>query len=139
MNWLRLHRAESRLQRVPRRVWHLASTVLAVTSALLFLAVPLANFQRSYVVTLLSVAFAAAIFALIFLLVGFSRQLRREQRETASVLQTTAGELQQMADNIQEIFWTSDAKSQNAILCQPRLRDHHGTVASLAPGRSIFL
>jgi len=115
MNWLRLHRAESRLQRVPRRVWHLASTVLAVTSALLFLAVPLANFQRSYVVTLLSVAFAAAIFALVFLLVGFSRQLRREQRETASVLETTADELQQMADNIQEIFWTIDAKSQNAI------------------------
>jgi len=115
MNWLRLHRAESRLQRVPRRVWHLASTVLAVTSALLFLAVPLANFQRSYVVTLLSVAFAAAIFALVFLLVGFSRQLRREQRETASVLQTTANELQQMADHIQEIFWTIDAKSQNAI------------------------
>jgi len=115
MNWLQLHRAEFRLQRVPRRVWHLASTVLAATSALLFLAVPLANFQRSYVVTLLAVAFAAAIFALVFLLVGFSRQLRREQRETASVLQTTAGELQQMADNIQEIFWTIDAKSQNAI------------------------
>jgi PAS domain S-box-containing protein len=114
MNWLRLHRAESRLQRVPRRIWHLASSVLAVTAALLFLAVLLANFQRSYVVTLLSVAFAAAIFALIFLLVGFSRQLRREQRQTATELETTAEELEQMADNIQEIFWTIDAKSQNA-------------------------
>ena len=115
MNWLRLHRAESRLQRVPRRIWHLASSVLAVTAALLFLAVLLANFQRSYVVTLLSVAFAAAIFALIFLLVGFSRQLRREQRQTATELETTAEELEQMADNIQEIFWTIDARSQDAI------------------------
>jgi PAS domain S-box-containing protein len=115
MNWLRLHRAESCLQRVPRRIWHLACSVLAATSALLFLAVLLANFQRSYVVTLLSVAFAAAIFALLFLLVGFSRQLRREQRETATELETTAQELEQMADNIQEIFWTIDARSQNAI------------------------
>ena len=44
----------------------------------------------------------------------FSRQLRREQRETASVLQTTAEELQQMADNIQK---SSDAhaKSKHVI------------------------
>jgi PAS domain S-box-containing protein len=115
MNWLRLHRTESRLERVPRRVWHLASSVLAVTSALLLLAVLVANFQRSYVVTLLSVAFAASIFALVFLLAGFSRQLRRHQRETASELETTAGEFAQMADNIQEIFWTIDARTQKVI------------------------
>jgi PAS domain S-box-containing protein len=115
MNWLRLHRAEPRLQLVPRRVWHLASSTLAVTSALLFLAVLLANFHRAYIVTLLSVAFAAAILALVFLLAGFSRQLRREQRETTNVLENTAEEFEQMADNIQEIFWTIDAKSQNAI------------------------
>jgi PAS domain S-box-containing protein len=115
MDRLSLHRAESLLQRTPRRVWHIASAVLVVTCALLFLAVLIANLQRSYVVTLLSVGFAAAIFALVFLLVGFSRQLRREHRETADVLQTTAEEFQQMADNIQEVFWTIDAETKKVI------------------------
>jgi PAS domain S-box-containing protein len=66
-------------------------------------------------VALLSVGFAAAIFALAFLLVRFSRHLRREQRETANVLETTGEKLQQMADNIQEVFWTLDSKSQKVI------------------------
>jgi len=66
-------------------------------------------------VLLLSVGFVAATFALVFLLTGLSRQLRREQRETSTVLQATRHELQQMADNIQESFWTLDAKSQHVI------------------------
>ena len=115
MDRLGPYRAESFLQRIPRRVWHIASTVLAVTSVLLFVAALLANLQRSYMVLLLSVGFAAAAFALVFLLTGLSRQLHREQQETTSVLQTTKHELQQMADNIQEIFWTIDAETKNAI------------------------
>jgi PAS domain S-box-containing protein len=66
-------------------------------------------------VLLLSVGFAAAAFALVFLLTGLSRQLHREQQETTSDLQATKHELQQMADNIQEIFWTIDAETKNAI------------------------
>lgn len=102
MDRLGPYRAESFLQRIPRRVWHIASTVLAVTSVLLFVAALLANLQRSYMVLLLSVGFAAAAFALVFLLTGLSRQLHREQQETTSVLQTTKHELQQMADNIRK-------------------------------------
>jgi PAS domain S-box-containing protein len=115
MKRMRTHRAESLLERTPRRFWHIASIGFVITCALLFLAVLIANFQRSYVVVLLSLGFAAAIFALIFLLVGFSRQLRREQRETTSVLHRTAEEFQQMADNILEIFWSVDTKTKGAI------------------------
>jgi PAS domain S-box-containing protein len=115
MNQPRPNRPESLLQRTPRRVWHIASTALAIISAALFVAAMIANLQRSYVVTFLSVGFAGAIVALVFLLVGFSRQLRREQRETSTVLQATQHEYQQMADNIQEIFWTIDAETRNAI------------------------
>ena len=115
MDWLRRNHAGSLLQRIPRRVWHVASTVLALTSVLLLVAALVANLQRSYVVVLMSVGFAAATFALVFLLAGFSRQLRREQRETTSVLQTTAHEFQQMADNIQEVFWTIEAQTKRAI------------------------
>src|SRR3984957_760049 len=108
-------RSESFLQRIPRRVWHIACTVFAVTSVLLFVAALLANLQRSYMVLLLSVGFAAAAFALAFLLTGLSRQLHREQQETISNLQATKHEFQQMADNIQEVFWTIDAETKNAI------------------------
>lgn len=109
------YRSESLLQRIPRGVWHIASTVLAVTSVLLFVAALLANLQGSYIVLLLSVGFAAATFALVFLLTGLSRQLHREQKETTSVLEATKHELQQMATNIQEVFWTIDAGTKNAI------------------------
>ena len=108
-------RSESFFQRIPRRVWHIASTVFAVTSVFLLVAALLANLQRYFMVLLLSVSFAAATFALVFLLTGLSRQLRREQQETSTNLQATRHELQQMADNIQEIFWTLDAKSQRVI------------------------
>src|SRR6202034_1865327 len=42
-------------------------------------------------------------------------QLHREQQETISDLQATKHEFQQMADNIQEIFWTIDVETKNAI------------------------
>ena len=115
MDWLRRNRASSLLQLIPRRVWHIASIVLALTSVLLLVAALIANLQKSYVVVLLSVGFVTAAFALAFLLTGFSRQLRREQRETSTVLQATQREYQQMADNIQEVFWTIDAETKNAI------------------------
>jgi PAS domain S-box-containing protein len=115
MDWLRRNRASSLLQQIPRRVWHIASIVLALTSVLLLVAALIANLQKSYVVVLLSVGFVTAAFALAFLLTGFSRQLRREQRETSTVLQATQHEYLQMADNIQEVFWTIDAETKNAI------------------------
>jgi PAS domain S-box-containing protein len=115
MDLFRRNRAGSLLQRIPRHVWHVASTVFALTSVLLLIAALIANLQKSYVVVLLSVGFVAAAFALVFLLTGFSRQLRREQQETSTVLQATRHEYQQMADNIQEIFWSLDAKSKHVL------------------------
>ena len=42
-------------------------------------------------------------------------QLRRDQRNAASVIQTAEHEFQQMAGNIQEIFWMIDADSRKAL------------------------
>jgi len=53
-------RGESFLQRIPRRVWHIAFIVLALTSALLLVAALIANLQKSCVVVLLSVGFVTA-------------------------------------------------------------------------------
>lgn len=108
MNRPRLHRAESPPKRTLGWFWHVASTALALASVALFITVLIANMQRPNVILWLSISFGTAIFALVFFLIGFSRYLRREQRETSE-------ELQQMADNIQEVFWTIDAKNLNAV------------------------
>jgi len=126
MDGLLPNRAGSLLQRIPRRVWHIASVVLAPASVLLLVAALIANLQKSYVVVLLSVGFVAATFALVFLLTGFSRQLQQEQRETSTVLQATQHGYQQMADNIQEVFWTIDAETKNAIYVNHAYEDITG-------------
>jgi PAS domain S-box-containing protein len=101
------------------RVRGIASVVLAVTSVALFVAVLSVNLQSPRVTLLLLVAFAAAIACLLFLLTGFSRQLHRDQRETASALETTEQEFRQMAGNIQEVFWTMDASTRRILFINP--------------------
>ena len=66
-------------------------------------------------VSLLSVVFAAATCALVFLLAGTLASTAARATGNKTDLQTTRHELQQMADNIQEIFWTIDAETKNAI------------------------
>jgi PAS domain S-box-containing protein len=61
------------------------------------------------------IAFVLGIVAFVLLMAGFSRKLRREERATASVLQTREQEFQQMAGNIQEIFWMIDAETKQAL------------------------
>ena len=107
-------RAQSLLEGSPR-MWQIASNALALTAGLLFLAAVTVNLDRTSVVVLLSAGFATAIFALVLLLVGLSRRLSREQNETTHALQTTTAVLEQMADNIREVFWTIDAKSHSVI------------------------
>jgi len=104
---------------MPPRARGIASVVLAVTSVALFIAVLIVNLQSPWVTSLLLVAFAAAIVCLVFLLAGFSRQLHRDQHETATALETTEQEFRQMAGNIQEIFWMIDAQTRKVIFVNP--------------------
>ena len=62
---------------------------------------------------LLAIATLFSIFVL--LLAGVLLQLRRNQRDAASVIEATENEFQEMADNIQEIFWMIDADSKKAL------------------------
>jgi PAS domain S-box-containing protein len=103
----------------PARGRRFASPVLAIASVVLLVSALVVNVENPRLSLLVSIALAAAIVSLVFLLAGFSRQLDREQRETATVLQTTAEEFQQMAGNIQEIFWTMDAQTKKAIFVNP--------------------
>jgi PAS domain S-box-containing protein len=99
----------------PRRAWQVASIALIVVSVVLFVAVLVSNLQRPKVSVTLFVAMTVAFCIFSLLLAKVLLQLRRDQRHAASVLQTAEHEFQQMASNIQEIFWMIDADSKKAL------------------------
>jgi len=98
-----------------RRVWQVASIALMLLSVVLFVAVLVSNLQRPKVSVVLLGGMTAAFCIFSLLLAKVLLQLRRDQRTAASVLQTAEHEFQQMAGNIQEIFWMIDADSKEAL------------------------
>jgi PAS domain S-box-containing protein len=98
-----------------RRVWQVASLALMVLSVVLFVAVLVSNLQRPRVSVVLLGGMTVAFCIFSLLLAKVLLQLRRDQRKVASVLQTAEHEFQQMAGNIQEIFWMIDADSKKAL------------------------
>jgi PAS domain S-box-containing protein len=98
-----------------RRVWQVASIALMVLSVVLFIAVLVSNLQRPKVSVVLLGGMTAAFCIFSLLLAKVFLQLRRDQRNAASVIQTAEHEFQQMAGNIQEIFWMIDADSRKAL------------------------
>jgi PAS domain S-box-containing protein len=101
--------------RIPQRVGRVASIAFTVISLVLFLLVWRANFQRPDVSSLLLAALVLGICLVILFVADLSLHLRRGHRETAKVLETREREFKQMADNIEEIFWTIDAESKKAL------------------------
>jgi PAS domain S-box-containing protein len=110
----------------PRRVWQIASITLMVLSVALFVAVLVSNLQRPNVSVVLLAGMTAAFCIFSLLLAKVFLQLRRDQRTAASVLQTAAHEFQQMAGNIQEIFWMIDAGSKKALYVNQAYEDITG-------------
>src|ERR1700730_14709443 len=108
-------RSEPFAQWSPRRVWQIASIALMVVSVVLFVAVLLSNLQRPKISVLLLGGMTAAFCIFNLLLAKVFLQLRRDQRNAARILQTAEHEFQQMASNIQEIFWMIDADSKKAL------------------------
>jgi PAS domain S-box-containing protein len=99
----------------PRRAWQVASIALMVLSVVLFIAVLVFNLRRPKISIVLLVAMTVAFCIFSFLLAKVLLHLRRDQRDAASVLQTAEHEFHQMASNIQEIFWTIDADTREAL------------------------
>jgi PAS domain S-box-containing protein len=100
--------------RTTRRARHVASIAFAIGAVVLLL-IAFATDVTPRTTLLLLVAFLVGIIAFVLLMARFSHRLRREERETASVLQTREQEFQQMAGNIQEIFWVIDAETKQAL------------------------
>ena len=101
--------------RIPQRVVRVTSIVFTVVSVVLFVLVWRTDLQRPEASSWLPVALVLGICTFILLMAGLSLDLRRGHRETAKVLETREREFHQMADNIEEIFWTIDAESKKAL------------------------
>jgi PAS domain S-box-containing protein len=108
-------RRESFSKWMPRHAWQVASIALMVVSVVLFIAVLVSNLQRPKVSITLLVAMTVAFCIFSLLLAKVLLQLRRDQRNAASVLRTAEHEFHEMASNIQEIFWTIDADCKKPL------------------------
>src|SRR3981081_552555 len=108
-------RRESFSKWMPRPAWTRGSIALIVVSVVLFVAVLVSNLQRPTVSVALFVAMTVAFCVFSLLLAKVLLQLRRDQRNASSVLQTAEHEFHEMASNIQEIFWTIDADSRKLL------------------------
>ena len=97
-----------------RRLRRYASIAFALAAIVLLAAVFVSRItpQTTFV---LFVAFALGIVIFVVLMAWVSGQLRREEQATTNTLQTREQEFQQMADNIQEIFWVIDARTKQAL------------------------
>ena len=89
-----------------------ASLGLVIGLAILIVAIRLANFQSPRVELALWIAVIGVVLVFVLLSVSVIRKLRGTEREAKTVFEDREREFQQMADNIQEIFWVIDAETK---------------------------
>ncbi|MGC2548610.1 MAG: PAS domain S-box protein [Candidatus Sulfotelmatobacter sp.] len=112
-------RFETSPKRTPKREWKIASFALVVSSAVLVVAVLVANLQSPRVALALLISLIAA--TLVFALVSADviRHTHRRERHAQTVFEDREQEFRQMADNIQEIFWVIDPETRTATYVNP--------------------
>ena len=108
-------RSQPSSQAVPGRVWRTLSIIAAVIAVILSLVVFGAKLERLDVSPLLLLVLLVAICTVIFVHGRFLLHLHRQHRQTAGALLSSEQEFQQMADNIQEIFWMIDARTKQTL------------------------
>lgn len=112
-------RSESGGARAQRREWKIASISLVVASAVLVIAVLVANLQSPRVALALLISLISSLLVFALLLAGVFRQMHRTERQARTVFEDREQEFHQMADNIQEIFWVIDAETKKATFVNP--------------------
>ncbi len=112
-------RSEPGRARAQRREWKIASISLVVASAVLVIAVLVANLQSPRVALALLISLISSLLVFALLLAGVFRQMHRAERQATTVFETREQEFHQMADNIQEIFWVIDAETRKATFVNP--------------------
>ncbi len=112
-------RSEPSSARAQRREWKIASLVLVVASAVLVIAVLVANLQSPRVALALLISLISSLLLFALLLAGVFRQMHRTERQARTVFEDREQEFHHMADNIQEIFWVIDAETKKATFVNP--------------------
>ena len=112
-------RSEPRPRGTSKRGTNLASPGLVVASAVLVIAIFVANFQSRSVELALFVASIAGLLVFAVLSAALIRQIRGSERLAEVVFENSEQEFRQMADNSQEIFWAIDAETKKATFVNP--------------------
>ncbi len=99
----------------PDRGWRITSIIASAISVVLLLVVFGAKLQRLQVSSVLLVILVVTLCTVVVVHARFLLHLHQQHRQTASALLTSEHEFQQMADNIQEIFWMLDAKTKKTL------------------------
>jgi PAS domain S-box-containing protein len=100
---------------IPLGAWRIASIVLPLGSLALLIAVLVGNLEKPRMALAVPLALAIGILVFAVLLAGVFLHLRRRQHESATVIETIESQLEQMEDNIQEIFWMIDAETKQVL------------------------
>ncbi len=108
-------RSQASSNGAPDRAWRIISIIAAAAAVVLSLVVFEAKLQRLEVSSLLLLILVLAICTVIFIHGRFLIQLHHEHRQTTRALFSSEHDFQQMADNIQEIFWMLDAKTKRTL------------------------
>src|SRR6267154_1582011 len=104
---------------VQRREWKIASISLVVVSAVLVIAVLIANLQSPRVALALLISLISALLVFALLLADVIRQMHSTERKAKTVFAESEREFHQMADNIQEVFWVIDPETRTATYVNP--------------------
>jgi PAS domain S-box-containing protein len=102
-----------------RREWKIASITLVVVSAVLVIAVLVANLQSPRVALALLISLIAAMVIFALVSADMIRQRHRTESHARTAFEDSEQEFHHMADNIQEVFWMIDADSKRATYVNP--------------------
>lgn len=108
-------RSEFSSKVAPDRGWRIVSIVASSIAVILLLVVFGGRLQRLQISSVLLIALLATLCTVIFVHGRFLLHLHHQHRQTTSALLTTEHDFQQMADNIQEVFWMLDAKTKQTL------------------------
>ena len=113
------HHSKPARAKPKRREWKVASISLVLASAVLLIAVLVANLQSPRVALALLISLVSAILVFALLLADVIRQVHSTERQAKTVFAENEREFHQMADNIQEVFWVVDPESKKATYVNP--------------------
>lgn len=92
---------------------------LLIASAILLIAVLVANLQSERVVLALLIALVSAMVVFALLMADLIRKLRRSEEQAKSAFEDNVQDFLHMAANIQEIFWMMDPQTRKATYVNP--------------------